>query len=205
VVLFDHSIPNSERRLEVKSGALVTDTDYVGGSGGLVGPLAWWARSSDMKRAALVADSTVHALDISYPSSVSAAAGLGRWGVLSDNQLDSFKGTFVIDAMTDTVRTVSQLRENGSGSVFTHAWAATHAFSSETGGVLFDTDQFLAPTEPGLVPMVAIGRSTGSWLFTTEAGAGGGALCLADVPFPRGACPSPLRQEAIHEETVKIG
>jgi hypothetical protein len=127
-------------------------------------------------------------VDIAFPGTVSASggiAGAGRWGVLSDNQVSSFKGAFVIDGVKGEVRNLSQFRVNGSGSVFTHAWAATHAFSSETGAITFDSDQFIAPTEPGVVPAIGIFRSNGSWLLAVEAlNAEGGSVGLADVPFP---------------------
>jgi hypothetical protein len=189
LVLFDDAT-GAARRIEVKLGVATPDTDYVASSGGLRPPLAHWARSSDMKRAAVVADSTVHVLDIPGSSVVSFAAGFegvelpGRWGVISDTAVTSFKGTYVIDGVKDEVRNLSQLRVTG-GPTTAHSWSATHAFSSEVGYLTFAADEFWAPAEPGITPGPGIPRPTGMWLLSVEPTAAMRASAVvADVPYP---------------------
>jgi len=195
IVAFDDSGAGNARRIEVRNGTMTVDTNYVPGSGAFVQPMAHWARSSDMKRAAVVADASVRTLDITYPGTgVSVSGGYeglglpGRWGAISDNTLSSFKGTFVLDAPKDEVRLLTQYRVNaaiaGPPLTLPRTWLGSHAFSSESGVLLFSTDQFISLQEPGIAVQFSLQRPVGSWSVVLDNSAGTNRLALGDLPYP---------------------
>jgi hypothetical protein len=191
LIIFDDNAA-APRRIDVKAGVATIDTDFVVGTGVVRGPFAYWSTSSNMKRAAVVADSAVYALDIPSMDTVNAfggtegVAGPGRWGVICDMTSGAFKGTFVMDATKPMPRVVTDFQVQGNGTRV-HSYPAQHwNTSSEPGLLTFTTDELFALSEPDLASAVIVGRVTLDSLVMNVANfnAASSQVVVTTLPIP---------------------
>jgi hypothetical protein len=167
------------RRIDVKSGTAVIDTDVTATASGLAmirGAVATWGRSSTTKRMALLADGADVLID-APPSPVSSAASAApgvdpaayvvpKYGAVSTD----LNTTFFIDAQKNEVRKVLGLVVQGSfgGNTFLGVRFATF----DVGYQVPAYDQFLQLIEPGVqVDVTAIQPTVALLMLARDANA----------------------------------